>query len=508
MDLTRKIQQQFQALDPISFSICLFFFVIVLLRLFKRNKPNLPPSPPRLPIIGNLHQLGALPHQSMAALSNKYGPLMLLKLGQKQALVVSSPKIAKEVMKTHDIKFSNRLQTTASKKLLYQCQDIAFVHYGEYWRQARKVCALELFSVKRVDSFQYVRDDEVGGLMDRIRKASVGGEAVNLSQLFLQTSNNIVSRCVLGEKFEDENGNSRFGDTARKLMVLIVAFCAADLFPSLWWIDIIRGFDKELKDCFKTLDTFFSKVLEEHKEKIRSGVLTDESKMDFLDIMLQLQQDDMVDYNFSSDNLKAIVLDMFVGGSDTTATVLEWTMTELMGNPAAMKKAQEEVRTITGKKSKIKAEDIQKMEYIQCVIKESLRLHPPVPLLVPRETAEDVEIDGYHIPSKTRVFVNAWKIQRDPEYWKNPTEFIPERFMDNCLVDYKGQDYEFIPFGSGRRKCPGMSFGVSSFEQALANLLHWFDWKLPSGYELSVEEANGLTVRKKTPLVLNPMPCF
>ena len=199
---------------------------------------------------------------------------------------------------------------------------------------------------------------------------------------------------------------------------------------------------------------------------------------------------------------------MFVGASDTTATVLEWTITELMRNPAAMKKAQEEVRTIIGKKPKIEVEDIQKMEYIHCVVKESLRLHPPVPLLVPRETTADVEIDGYHIPSKTGVFVNVWKIQRDPEYWKNPTEFIPERFMDNCSADYKGQDYEFIPFGSGRRKCPGLSFGVASFEQALANLLHWFDWKLPSGYELSVEEANGLTVRKKTPLVLNPMPCF
>ncbi|KAG6573091.1 Phenylacetaldehyde oxime monooxygenase CYP71AN24, partial [Cucurbita argyrosperma subsp. sororia] len=142
--------------------------------------------------------------------------------------------------------------------------------------------------------------------------ASVGGEAVNLSQLFLQTSNNIVSRCVLGEKFEDENGNSQFGDTARKLMVLIVAFCVADLFPSLWWIDVIRGFNKELKDCFKTLDTFFSKVVEEHKEKIRAGVLTDEFKKDFVDIMLQLQQDDMVDYHFSSDQLKAIILVSFL----------------------------------------------------------------------------------------------------------------------------------------------------------------------------------------------------
>ncbi|XP_022954772.1 cytochrome P450 71A1-like [Cucurbita moschata] len=508
MDFPTKIHQQFQALNPISSSLCLFFFFIVLLKLYKRKKPNFPPSPPRLPIIGNLHQLGALPHQSMAALSNKYGPLMLLKLGQKHTLVVSSAKMAREVMKTQDIKFSNRPQTTAAYELLYQCQDIGFTQYGEYWRQARKVCALELFSAKRVDSFQYVRDDEIGGLMDRIRKACVGVEAVNLSQLFLQTSNNIVSRCVLGEKFEDENGNSRFGDAARKVMVLMVAFCVADLFPSLWWIDTIRGFNKQLEDCFKRLDTFFSKVVEEHKEKIRDGVLTDESKKDFVDIMLQLQRDGMVDYHFSPINLKAIVLDMFVGGSDTTATVLEWTMTELMRNPAVMKKAQEEIRTIIGKKSKIEAEDIQKMEYMHRVINESLRLHPPIPLLVPRETTTDVEIDSYHIPSKTRVFVNAWKIQRDPENWHNPNEFIPERFMDNNSIDYKGQDYEFIPFGSGRRKCPGLSFGAASFEHALANLLHWFDWKLPSDCALSVEEENGLTVRKKTPLLLNPMPCF
>ena len=247
----------------------------------------------------------------MAALSNKYGPLMLLKLGQKHTLVVSSAKMAREVMKTHDIKFSNRPQTTAAQELLYQCQDITFTQYGEYWRQARKVCALELFSVKRVDSFQYVRDEEVGGLMDKIRKACVGGEAVNLSQLFLQTSNNIVSRCVLGEKFEDENGDSRFGDTVRRAMVLLAAFCVADIFPSLWWIDVIRGFNKELKDCSKRLDTFFSEVVEEHEEKMRDGVLTDESKKDFVDIMLQLQQDDMVDYPFSLDSLKAILLVCF-----------------------------------------------------------------------------------------------------------------------------------------------------------------------------------------------------
>ncbi|XP_022137057.1 cytochrome P450 71A1-like [Momordica charantia] len=287
-------------------------------------------------------------------------------------------------------------------------------------------------------------------------------------------------------------------------MVIITAFCFADFLPALWWIDVVRGFDGELKKCFTTLDVFLSKVVEEHKAKMRAGGESDESKKDFVGIMLQLMQSEMVDYHFSSENLKGIVLDMFVAGTDTTATGLEWTMTELMRNSSVMKKVQEEVRKTVGNKAKIEMEDIRKMQYMNCVIKESLRLHPPLPLLVPREAIGDVEIEGYYIPSKTRVFVNAWKIHRDPNIWERPNEFIPERFMTNS-IDYKGQDFEFIPFGSGRRICPGMSFGIASFEYALANLLYWFDWKLPNGCELDVEEENGLTVGKKIPLQLNPI---
>ncbi|XP_011651837.2 cytochrome P450 71A1 [Cucumis sativus] len=502
-------------MDPISSLLFFISIFLLLLKLFffKPKTPNFPPSPPKLPLIGNLHQLGSLPHQSLATLSQEYGPLMLLKLGQAPVLIISSVKIAEQVMKTHDLVFSNRPQTTAAKTLLYGCQDVGFAPYGEYWRQARKICVLELFSVKRVESFQYVRDEEIDSLINKIRKIG-SDQSLDLGHLFFQTSNNIVSRCVLGEKFEDEDGKSRFEEISRKAMVIVTAFCVEDFFPSFGWIiDVIRGFHWDLKNCFKTLDEFFSKVVEEHKEKIkRSGGVINiddyESKKDFVDIMLQLQQDDKLDYHFSLDNLKAIVLDMFVGGSDSTATGLEWTMTELMRKPRIMKKVQEEVRTIIGKKSKIEAEDIQKMEYMQCVIKESLRLHPPVPLLLPRETMADVEIEGYYIPSKTRVFVNAWAIQRDPQFWVNPNEFIPERFMDKTnSADYKGQNLEFIPFGSGRRKCPGLSFAIASFEFVLANILYWFDWKLPDGCEsLDVEESNGLTVRKKKSLHLNPIP--
>lgn len=208
--------------------------------------------------------------------------------------------------------------------------------------------------------------------------------------------------------------------------------------------------------------------------------------------------------------------DMFVGGTDTTATALEWTITELIRNPRVMKRAQEEVRSVVrAGKLNIETNDLVHMDYLKCVIKEALRLHPPLPLLLPRETSESVKWRGYDIPAKTRVFVNAWAIQRDPEIWDRPEEFLPERFVNNPF-DCKGQDFQFIPFGAGRRGCPGMSFALVTLEYVIANLLYWFDWKLPDAaarargefeevIDLDVSEGFGLTAYKKFPLHAVPI---
>ena len=197
--------------------------------------------------------------------------------------------------------------------------------------------------------------------------------------------------------------------------------------------------------------------------------------------------------------------DMFAGGSDTTSTLLEWTFAELIKNPNSMKKAQEEVRRIVGYKSKVDENDVNQMDYVKCVVKETLRLHPPAPLLIPRETLSDVKLKGFDIPSKTRVFVNAWAIQRDPEFWNRPEEFLPERF-ESSQVDFMGQDLQYIPFGFGRRACAGISFGLASTEYVLANLLYWFNWKLPNVgvpmQDIDMCEIYGLTVSKKVPLHL------
>ena len=167
-----------------------------------------------------------------------------------------------------------------------------------------------------------------------------------------------------------------------------------------------------------------------------------------------------------------------MAGTDTAATTSEWVMAQLLKNPSIMKRAQKEVRGVVKGKLVIDMKDLDQMEYLKCVIKESLRLHASAPLLLPRETRECVKLRGYDIPAKTRVFVNAWAIQRDPKLWDRPKEFLPERF-ENSPIDYKGQDFQFIPFGSGRRSCPGISFAVAAVEYVIANILYWFDWKLP-----------------------------
>ena len=467
--------------------------------------PNLPPSPPKLPIIGNLHQLGTLPHRSLQALSKKYGPVMFVYFGRAPTLVVSPADMANEMVKTHDIVFSNRPKTTAPKILLYGCRDIGFAPYGEYWRQARKITVLELLSLKSVQSFQYVREDEVAALVNKIHDSCLKKTSVNLSEMLIATSNNIVSRCIFGQKFEEEDGKSKFGQLSRRVMLIFTAFCFGDFFPSLGWVDVLTGVIPNMKALFKELDAFFDQVVEEHKTmKSEDGQA---NKRDFVAILLKLQKDGMLDFELTQDDLKAILLDMFVGGSDTTSTALEWVIAELIKNPNIMKRTQEEVRSVVGNKSKIDLSDINQMDYLKCVFKETLRLHPPVPLLVPRETSASASIGGYDIPPKTRVFVNAWAIQRDPAVWERPEEFLPERFKDNP-VDFRGQDFEFLPFGGGRRGCPGLTFAVASIEYVIANLLCWYDWGMPTasvdGKDLDMSEVNGLTVPKKIPLHLLP----
>ncbi|PIN27046.1 Cytochrome P450 CYP2 subfamily [Handroanthus impetiginosus] len=482
----------------LSFS---FFLFIKQKRKKIMNTRRLPPGPRKLPVIGNLHQLGNLPHRSLQNLSKIYGDLMFLQLGSVPTLVVSSPNMAQEIFKNHDLIFSGRPSLYVIKRLTYDLSSISFAPYGDYWREVRKIVVLELMTVKRVQSFANIRAEEVALMIDRI--TSSGRNPVDLSSLAFSLSNNIVCRVAFGStNCIDRAESNRFQEILHEIQQLEGEFNLADYFPGMDWINKFNGVDRRLKKYFEDLDRFFDKVIEEHVDPRRSK--SDEE--DIIDVLLQIQKDPFQTIKLKDEQLKGVLMDIFVAGTDTSAATIVWTMTELIRNPKIKQKAQQELRKIVKGESKVVESDLPKLTYLKLIIKESFRLHPPAPLLVPRETTQSCTIGSknYFIPAKTRVLFNATTISKDPGFWEDPERFWPERFM-NAEIDFRGQHFELLPFGAGRRGCPGINFALSVVELALANLLFRFDWELEEGIEvedIDMEEAVGITMHKKTPLRL------
>ncbi|XP_042483294.1 cytochrome P450 736A117-like [Macadamia integrifolia] len=303
----------------------------------------------------------------------------------------------------------------------------------------------------------------------------------------------------------------------REFTTLLGVFSVRDFIPWLGWVDYVSGLDTRVEKNFREIDCFLDRVIEDHMiqfQRTKDGGCgaTDGDGQDFVYFLLGIEKDDSGGIILERDHIKAIILDMFAAGTDTTYTVIEWAMVELLRHPEIMKEVQDEVRKIAKGKTNITEDDLEQMHYMKSVIKESLRLHPPIPLLVPRESLEDVKIQGYDIPAKTTVIINALAIGRDPNYWEEAEQFQPKRFLNAARnVDFKGHDFQFIPFGAGRRGCPGTQFAISVNELALANILNNFDWALldgVSGKDLDMTECSGITAHLKSSLLVIPTPHY
>ncbi|XP_075661549.1 cytochrome P450 736A117-like [Castanea sativa] len=478
-------------------------------------KKNSPPSPPKLPIIGNLHQVGLQPHRSLQTLAQRHGPLMLLHFGSVPVLVVSSADAAQEIMKTQDLNFANRPKSGIAEKLLYNCKDVATAPYGEYWRQTKSILVLHLLSNKRVQSFCSVREEETFLMIDKI-KESCSSSSVNLSEILAKLTNDVVCRVALGRKYGEGEGGRKFKELLGEFGDLLGAINVGDYIPSLAWLSRVNGLDAKAEKVAKQLDEFLEGVIEEHINCQKKGdhdhgfSQENEDRKDFVDILLWIQEENVIGFPIDRVSIKALILDAFAAGTDTTYTVLEWTMTELIRHPELMKKVQNEVREIVGNKKDITEDDLDKMRYLKAIIKETLRFHPPIPLLTPRKSIQDAKIHGYDIAAGTQVIINAWTIGKDPTLWDEPEEFQPERFLTSS-IDFKGHDFQLIPFGAGRRGCPGISFAITTIELVLANLVRNFEWTLPDGAigkDLNMTESTGLAIHRKFPLVAIATPYF
>ncbi|XP_023521706.1 cytochrome P450 71B26-like [Cucurbita pepo subsp. pepo] len=486
--------------------------LLLLKSIRKQTKPNnklLPPTPPKLPLLGHLHLIGSLPHRSLSQLSKKYGPVMLLQLGSVPTIVISSAAAARELFKFHDLASCSRPHLTGSGRFSYNFLDLNLSPYGERWRELRKICMLQLFTARRVQSFQEIREEEVGRLVNSISQSSSSSAPIDLSKKSYSLTANVTTRIAFGSIFSGGKlDNENLQHVMRRAVAAIGSFSMTDFIPSFGWIiDRLNGVHGRLEKSFGEMDAFFQNVVD-NRINFKESSKNEENIVDVL-LRMERESSESDALKVTQDCVKALIMDIFLAGVETGATTIVWTMTELVKNPRVMKKLQHEIRSCI-KEDSVKEIDLEKLEYLKMVVKESLRLHPPVPLLLPRETISPFKLNGYDIDPKAHLHINVWAIGRDPQSWTDPEEFFPERFIGSN-IDYKGQNFELIPFGSGRRICAGINMATIMVELALANLLLCFDWKLPNGMkeeDVDTEEAAGLGAAKKSPLMLIPVPYF
>ncbi|KAL3829594.1 hypothetical protein ACJIZ3_018396 [Penstemon smallii] len=496
----------------------LFIFLLVLFSIIwtvsliltsnskARKSSKLPPGPYQFPIIGNILQLGPKPHQSIAQLSKTYGPLMSLKLGSITTIVVSSPETAKSVLQTHDLSFSSRTIPSAALALNHGEFSMVWLPVGNKWRQLRKICREQMFSVSRLDSGQDLRKEKLEKLRDYVRECCETGRVVDIGEAAFTTSLNLVSTTLFSTEFAQLGSDSsqEMKDLFWGVMKCLAKPNLADFFPILKSVDP-QGILKQNTIYFERLFNIFDGIIDE-KLKFRRSTKNENEVHDLLDALLDLNQRD--ESELSRIDIKHLLVDLFVAAADTTSNTVEWAMTELLRNPKQMSRVKTEIEDIVGQNGQIQESDISKLPFLQAVVKETFRLHPVVPLLVPHKAEADTEINGYIVPKNAQVLVNVWASGRDTNVWSNADVFMPERFLSHSEIDFRGKDFELIPFGAGRRICPGLPLAYRMVHLMVATFVHKFGWKLEDGKkleEIDVTEKFGLTLQKAIPMKAFPI---
>ncbi|CAI0413629.1 unnamed protein product [Linum tenue] len=473
------------------------------------KNPPLPPGPPALPILGNLASLDPELHSYFGSLARKYGPILRLQLGRKLGIVVSSPTVAREILKDQDVTFANRDVPDVARAIAYGGSDIVWTPYGAEWRMLRKVCVLKMLSNTTLDSVYGLRRRELRRTVGYM--AGRAGGSVNFGEQMFLTVMNVVTSMMWGGTVEAGEERERLGAEFRRLVSVITELLGqpnlSDFFPALSRFDL-QGLNRKVNVAGMNFDRIYEEVIKKRGEMEREGKESS-GVPDFLEFLLKLVKEEGGDAKtpLTMTHVKALLMDMIVGGTDTSANSIEFAMAEVINNPRVLERAQQELDEVVGRENIVEESHIHKLPYLNCVMKESLRLHPALPLLVPHCPSEDTVVAGYSIPKGSRIFVNVWAIHRDPSIWEDPLEFKPERFLDESRWDYSGNDLSYFPFGSGRRICAGIAMAERMFLFSLATFLHSFDWKLPEGKKsVDLTEKFGIVLKLKSPLVAIPVP--
>ncbi|KAL0413412.1 UNVERIFIED_CONTAM: cytochrome [Sesamum radiatum] len=482
--------------------------LFLLYNLYYRLRFRLPPGPRPLPVVGNLYDIKPVRFRCFAEWAQSYGPIISVWFGSTLNVIVSSSELAKEVLKEKDQHLADRHRSRSAARFSKDGQDLIWADYGPHYVKVRKVCTVELFSPKRLEALRPIREDEVTAMVESIYKDFTAPDNLGKSLLMRKylgaVAFNNITRLAFGKRFMnsegviDKQGQEFKGITANGIK-LGASLAMSEHIPWLRWMFPLD--EEAFTKHGERRDRLTREIMEEHTlARQRSGG----AKQHFFDALLTLKDE----YDLSEDTIIGLLWDMITAGMDTTAISVEWAMAELIKNPRIQEKAQEELDRVIGHERVMTELDFSNLPYLQCVAKEALRLHPPTPLMLPHRANANVKIGGYDIPKGSNVHVNVWAVARDPKVWKNPLEFRPERFLEED-IDMKGHDFRLLPFGAGRRVCPGAQLGINLVTSMIGHLLHHFNWAPPNGIareEIDMGENPGLVTYMRTPLEAIPTP--
>ncbi|CAN1131147.1 Cytochrome P450 CYP82J17 [Linum perenne] len=499
-----------------------FLRTLIPTRTHTKKLPQIPELPGALPFIGHLHLLGGkdMLARKLGAFADKHGPMFTIRLGSYPTVVVSDEESMKDCFVKNDRALAARPPSTQGKILGKNFAVFGFASYGDYWRNVKKLIITEILSLPRIRAMRHVQISEVDVLVSDLYSQSLvgpdGRAQVVISDWLQNFVLNIITRMVAGRKYFEnladsigisDVGGRPVGEIIREFMDVNGSLVLSDLIPALGWIDI-KGMKKSMKRISKELDVIIDGWIVEHKVK-RSKLGDNLVPDDFIDVMLSVI-DDNFDPSATHDKetiIKSTAMAVIIAAADTTSVTLTWMLSNLLNNRRALTLLQQEIDTKVGKDRIVQDSDLENLTYLHAVIRETLRMNPAGPISVPRVASEDITIRGYHVPKGTRFFANFWKLHRNPEMFPEPNEFRPERFHNKEVkVDIYGRDFEYLPFGTGRRSCPGMNFGMEVVQLTAARLLQAFEFGTPLELPVDMTEADSTTLAKEKPLevVLRP----
>lgn len=493
---------------------------VLYVRVQAQRRKDLPPGPRPWPVLGNLPILAvAMPHLNLQKLAFEFGPLVYLRLGSLPCVVVSTAEAAKTLVRADDEHLSSRPKLL-SFDILTQYKTMATAPSpGKLWHALRRFSSKELLSVKRIASYEGTRREELSNMMQVLLNRSNGGEAIDLKHWLFQTAANVVSRMLINKRiYYGNDANSyqeevlgEFNQWVQDRVKYIAPPILSDYVPWLrFFSQTVQGWRSKISSFADREDALLAKMLELEKRRQRAALKEgDESYVpDFVDVMLAAPVDD--GKVFGDTYIIRQTAEFFAAGVETGSTTTEWAMAELVVRPEVMQRAQKEIDAIVGLDRLVQESDIPKLSLLQAIVKETYRLHPSLPISLPRESSAPVEALGYKIAAGTRIIYNQYSIHRDPSVYENPDEFNPNRFLHqhlqvNPLTAF--DSFELIPFGVGRRICPGYNLGNTVVHFMLANLIHSYDWSLPNGASIDLTDTifSPLgTLYLRSPLTLVP----